>query len=295
MTVTQTNQLSAFATYLKKDEGMADNTVKGYRADMIMFFDWLTTDISELTRDVITKYKSHLESLKHSPKTFNHKLSTLKKYNEYLVSTNQQSTMVFIKRDFIKLQDQNVSPTKVSFIEVDTVLSSIKKNESIRDYAISCLMANTGLRISEAINLEFNNLKLDIQELHFIGKGNKYREVSIPPIAIQALKEYLSHRNEFSKYAAESPYIFVSQRSPKLTSQTIEAIFKKNNKKKSTNKITPHGFRHNYVTYLVKKTDMTIKEIQEAVGHSSITTTQRYMQTDIKEIKEKTQGICIGG
>ena len=158
-------QIEQFKIFLQ-DDSKVQNTISAYISELILFFSWLNsncnyTNQTQLTRNMVLDYKQYLHSIGNKAETINHKLISLKKYNEYLISTNQQEAMVIIKKDIIKIQKQPISPTDISDRDVINFLDKIKKNEPIRNYTIVYLIIFTGLRISEALDIKLSDIDFE--------------------------------------------------------------------------------------------------------------------------------------
>ena len=176
-----TENRNNFEMYLL-DNAYSPNTVKGYINDMKLYATWYNNqhkDLDILDRQDIIAYKVYLKNSKRQDsKTINHKLCSLKKYNEYLIDINVMDTIVIIKKDMFKVQTEFANPTDLTNDEVKAFFDDIKNDNTktaLRDFAIVYLLAYTGLRISECLNIQFRNLNLAEQELTVTGKGNKQR------------------------------------------------------------------------------------------------------------------------
>lgn len=294
MTITKTNPLTKYTNYLA-EQGKSANTIKSYNHDIGLFFEYFNIEPGIINRDQIIEYKEYLFNTKNNDaKTINRALSSLKSYNEFLVKMGLQENLVVMSLDYIKTQQSFSSPTNVSPKEVITFMDKIKINEPYRNYAIVYLIANTGLRVSEALNIKLINLNtLKNGEITIIGKGNKQRNIIISnPKVVKVINEYLTnHRGQY-KYAIEvlnSPYLFVSNKAEKLKASSIERIFNKYSKK-----ITPHCLRHNYATEALENDVLDLRQLQQQLGHSRLDTVQIYTHPSKDKMKKKLSGFSIG-
>ena len=304
-TINTINPLTEYTTYLTS-LNKADNTIKSYAHDISLFFEYFNINTSTITtittpliititRDQILRYKQYMQNTKNNnARTINRSLSAIKSYNEFLIVKGYQENLVILSMDYIKTQQSFSSPTNVSPKEVITFMDKIKINEPYRNYAIVYLIANTGLRVSEALNIKLINLNtLKNGEITIIGKGNKQRNIIISnPKVVKVINEYLTnHRNQY-KYAVEvlnSPYLFVSNKGEKLETGTIERIFNKYSKK-----ITPHCLRHNYATEALENEVLDLRQLQQQLGHSRLDTVQIYTHPTKEKMKKKLSGFSIG-
>jgi len=277
--------LNEFKNYLISCS-KSENTITSYISDLEQYFSQYPT----LSRENIIKFKNSLSS--SSASTINRKLTSLKQYNEYLLSTKQIDGIYILKEDFIKVQNKG-NPTDVTTKQVEKFLERVLTKDAdykSRNIAIIYLIANTGIRRSECCNLLLKNIDLDNNEMIVIGKGNKERTVLLTDKVVELIKNYLVDRNK-SKYK-DSPYLFVSERGNKLCPETINDIFDYYSTPK--NKIRPHQLRHNYASTIVENNILTLTELQNQLGHSSISTTGIYTHARKDTIKKKINKLCIG-
>ena len=277
--------LNEFKNYLISCS-KSENTISSYISDLEQYFSQYST----LSRENILKYKNYLSS--SSASTINRKLTSLKQYNEYLLSTKQIDGIYILKEDFIKQQSKG-NPTDVTTKQVEKFLERVLTKDvdyKSRNIAIIFLIANTGIRRSECCNLLLKNIDLENNEMIVIGKGNKERTVLLTDKVVELIKNYLVDRNK-SRYK-DSPYLFVSERGNKLCPETINDIF--NYYSTPKNKIKPHSLRHNYASTVVENNILTLTELQNQLGHSSISTTGIYTHARKDTIKKKINKLCIG-
>ena len=158
---------------------------------------------------------------------------------------------------------------------------------ALRDFAIVYLLAYTGLRISECLNIQFRNLNLAEQELTVTGKGNKQRTVYLNDNVCAVLKDYLDNNRTYKNYGdfIRSQYVFISNRSNKLTTSRINQIFDKYN-----DKIHPHSLRHWFCSNAYES-GMLLHEIANQAGHANIQITMRYTNPTKQQLKNKMNNL----
>lgn len=274
-------------------QNKSTNTIKSYTKDITSFFAYFnqTHNIPQtLTRSQIIQYKQHLLTIKNNAKSINRTLSSLKSYNEFLVFTHQQNEVVVLSIDYIKIQKQLVSPTNTSTKDAIRFMEKVKKNEPIRNYYIVALLLNTGLRISEALSIELDDINFKKENLRVIGKGSKQRIIPLNKKAIEIIKLVIEDRKNYN-YALNklnSKYLFLSNKSEKLESCTIERIFNKYSKT-----ITPHKLRHCFSSNYLESGG-SIRELQYILGHSSLNTTSIYLNPNEISMHRNINNSCIG-
>jgi integrase/recombinase XerD len=289
---TAINNIQSFRKDLL-DNAYSENTAKGYCNDIKLYACWCENvendnqTLDFLTREYIVGYKDYLKrDMRADAKTINHKLSSLRKYNEFLLDKQKMSSLVIIKKDMCKIQTEFANPTTITDKDVEEFITDIKNDKkytSLRDYAIVFLLAYTGLRISECLSVQFDDIDWKHKELTVAGKGNKQRTVYLSDKVCKVLNDYLKHNRTKENYGdnINSDYIFISNRSNKLTTSRINQIFDEYN-----DKIHPHSLRHYFCTHALES-DMNLHEIANQAGHSSIQTTMRYTNPTKEAMRSK--------
>lgn len=293
ITVKALENLDNFKTYLL-DNAFSPNTVKGYISDLKLYAAWYNNqhqDMDILDRQDIIAYKTYLKNSKRQDaKTINHKLCSLKKYNEYLIDIDAMDTVVIIKKDMFKVQTEFANPTDITKEDVKNFFDNIKKDNTktaLRDFAIVYLLAYTGIRISECLNIQHRDLNLEEQELIINGKGNKQRIVYLNDNVCIVLRDYLNNNRNFKNYGdfIKSQYVFISNRSKQLTTSRVNQIFDKYD-----NKIHPHSLRHWFCTNALES-GMLLHEIANQAGHANIQVTMRYTNPTKQTLKDKMNNL----
>lgn len=177
----------------------------------------------------------------------------------------------------VKKQKTYASPAKFSKREVEKLRQVVLESGSKRDYALVALLAYTGLRISEALNVKLEDIDFRTREIHVKdGKGEKQRTVLLKDNVINALKDYIE--NERAKYrtASESEYLFVSRKNKRLNRITVnKAISKYCEQESGLEGITPHQLRHFFCSHALEN-GWSLAEVANMAGHSNIHTTLLY-------------------
>lgn len=264
----------------------SQNTVRNYVSDVSKYFD----SFDEVNRDNVMEYKKLIGDLAST--TINCKLSSIKSFNEYLLGEGIVEKIYILKKDFIKVQ-QKGNPTDVTEKQVKIFLDRVDKKECMyksRNIALIHLIANTGIRREESTNILLKNIDLDNGEMIVIGKGNKQRTVLLTDKAIQVIKDYLIDRANHK--FANSPYLFISERSEKLHKDSVNDIFEKYYTPKC--KVKVHSLRHNMATSAIEQGVLTLPELQDQLGHSSVATSGIYAKARKSNIKKKINKLQIG-
>jgi len=281
------NNISAFSSFLRTN-GKSENTVKGYILDMNQYLLWFEESFSqeckELYRQNILDYVNYLKNIKlNNAKTINHKLSSLRSYNDFLISSGIQEDKVIQKADMLKVQPEYSSPTHVAESEVKQFMQKILESKDKRNYAIVTLLAYTGMRISEALSILLSDLNLQTGEcIVRNGKGNKQRTVLMNTKVINAIRDYIKVRIRYST-SEISRFLFISRKNATLNRTVVNRIFAR-----YSIKITPHQLRHFFCTNAIEK-GLSIHEVANQAGHANINTTLLYMNPDKTKLKRKME------
>ena len=281
------NLLKDFNFYLQQ-ERKSENTIKGYLSNVQQYLTWFKgsygLECNSLYRQNILEYISFLKNVKiQNARTINHKISSLAKFNSFLIDQKVQEEKVIYKTDMLKIQRAYASPTKVAEVEVKQFLQNILESKNKRNYAIVVLLSYTGLRISEALSIKLNDMNLQTGECIIRnGKGEKQRVVLLNRRIIYAIREYMKER-EASVVSQASPYLFISKKRERLDRTVVNRLF---NKYSQT--ITPHQLRHFFCTNAIEK-GFSIHEVANQAGHSNVNTTLLYTNPDQTKLKSKME------
>lgn len=288
MTELNSNQIEQFKQYLKL-QGKSEKTICSYSTDIKQYFEQYPT----LSKENILNFKSQFKEAS----TINHKLTSIKQYNEYLISINEIDGILILSSYFVKKQKKG-NPLKVTDNQIKKFMERINNSNDIRNIAIVYLLANTGIRREESTNIKLSDINFKNKKLIiYKGKGEKQREILLNDNLIKILNVYIEYRNGINekgkpnyKHAKESEYLFVSRESEKLDVSMINRIF---NKYKGKD-ITPHQLRHYYSTIMVEKGKLTLPELQRMLGHSDSKSTEIYTHPREESIQNKINEVWIG-
>ncbi len=272
-----------FERFLKYERNYSVHTVRAYMNDLAEFEDFLSnssTEIEKVNAKNINLYSLNLYT-KNSKSTVSRKLTTLRSFFNFMVRKGN------IKQNPAKLiplpKKEKELPVFLSVDEVFKLIDSIDPEGilPLRDLAIIELLYSSGLRVSELAKIKV--LDIDHRE-NFVkvsGKGNKERVVPFGSNAREVILQYLRRRTELKP---KDDFFFLNNRGSGLTTRSIERIVKKYGLLSGISKnISPHALRHTFATHLLGG-GADLRSIQELLGHSSLSTTQRYTHTSIEQI-----------
>ena len=274
-----------FSDYLRIDKNYSENTVESYMRDLKYFLTYTDKEILDITKKDIENYILHLLP-NYNESSINRIIASIKSFYKYLAI---YKGFINISEDVECLQRKKKLPKYLSIEEVDKLLD-IELNTPFdhRNKAILELMYATGLRASELINLELNNVDTVNMVVHVYGKGSKERIVPMSKIAVNYLDMYINKYREdlFVKGKPKTDVLFLNNHGTKMTRQGLYKIIGKIASEKNINKeITPHVLRHSFATHMIE-CGADIRSVQELLGHENVVTTEIYTHLANNFIKE---------
>lgn len=273
-----------FLDYLIIDKKYSINTKKSYENDLSNFYYFIDKDLDTISKEDILKYIEYLKRTE-SDRTIAHNITALRSFYKYMEIENNIKKNPTENIDMPKLRKS--LPKVLSVEEVDKLLDiKLKDKYDYRNKAMLELMYATGLRISELINLKQENISFENCTLIVMGKGKKERIIPIGDCALKYLKIYNEqYRNELLK-GKQCNYLFLSNRSNKMTRQCFFEIIKNIAREKNIKtEFSPHTLRHSFATHMLEN-GADLRSIQELLGHENISTTQIYTNISRKFVED---------
>lgn len=282
-----------FLKYLKINQKCSDNTIKAYRLDLYYFFDWMKKhkNVEEITLGFLeTLTPNDLyeweESLKVAVSTESRKISAIHSLFRYLNKQELIQNTAAKKIHKPPLPKDNT----IKYLPSDKAKEFkrlVEKEGSEKDLAIIDLLFNTGIRISELINLDLNDIDENIVTIRD-SKGHKTREIVIEDEDVHIIKRYLKVRPKTSSNALFLiDYNVVEPH--RITYGAVRRIIDKYAKQLKIKKLTPHMFRHTFGTSK-KEAGVSLDTLADLMGHESLKTTMIYAKVTRKE-KERVAGL----
>ena len=300
--------INAFLDYSTIILNKSPNSIKEYNYDLAMFFkfikmhfnltdkkDFKEIEINDLTIDTVNKIKiddihsflGYLTSEYHSKAaTRARKISTIRiffKYlsqeasNEYRIDHNPALTLKTPKKD-------KRLPKYLSLDDSKKLLEASEDEDNpnyARDFAITTLFLNCGMRLSELVGINITDIDLNDCKLTVIGKGNKERTIYLNKACLKAISEYLEVRpkqgvQKDSKHSENA--LFLSLRKTRISNRTVQYIINQELKNAGldSTKYSVHKLRHTAATLMYQYGQVDIRALQEILGHESISTTEIY-------------------
>lgn len=282
-------QVKLFLSFLKDDKKLSENTLQSYRRDIEQYEKYVNENkinYLKVTEETITDYMEYLREENKKESTISRSLASIRSFYQYLIRTKK------IKKDpTSKIESPKINkrvPNILTSKEVELLLDQPKDVDlkGTRDKAMLEFAYATGMRVTEMISLNIDDVKLD--EGYVVCKGrNKSRNIPLGSMSLKALKEYMEDSRPYLIRDEEEPALFVNISGTRLTRQGFWKIVKYYKEQAHIEKdITPHVLRHSFATHLLQN-GAELKAIQTMLGHSDISSTQVYRQFQDVGIKNE--------
>ena len=271
------------------EQGLSDATLSSYRSDLKLFSKWLQKQGKTLTNSApsdIQQYLAERYSKQYSSRSTARFLSSARKFYRYLLQSNQIKVDPTQQIESPKIQPP--VPKSLSEDEVDNLLSQPDLDTALglRDKAMLELLYSSGLRITELISVEMNQIGFQQGVMRVIGKGNKERIVPIGEEALQSIAQYIRHGRAELANEKVSDWLFLSTRGQRMTRQTFWHRIKFYAKTAGIRKhLSPHTLRHAFATHLLNH-GADLRTLQMLLGHSDLSTTQIYTYVAKERLKQ---------
>ncbi|SHF03678.1 Site-specific recombinase XerD [Caldanaerobius fijiensis DSM 17918] len=301
------NVLNDFLNYLSTIRAKSPNTVQAYFYDLQLFLRYMlwykkynssnsidieSIDVNEVDYDFLKTitlsdlyaFLSYVTNKRNnSARARARKVASLRAYFKYLVN----KAHVLDNDPTRELESPKISQRQPVYLTLDEskeLLNSVEGPYKERDKAILTIFLNCGLRLSELVGINLEDIKDDT--LTVIGKGDKQRTVYLNNACIKALKEYMKVRPQDG--VKDKNALFLSRNKRRISAKTVQYIVKKYIKAAglNTKKYSTHKLRHTAATLMYKYGDVDIRTLQHLLGHANISTTQIYTHIDDKKIRD---------
>lgn len=285
--------IRAYENYLTKVKQASGNTVSSYMRDIRQFSEWLRLNedaqVLDATQLNIRDYMSFLETEGKSGATLSRSLASLKNFYSYVVSTGflecTPVTDIHIDRGEKKLP-QILTGREIELLLAQPVCVDAK---GFRDKAMLEVMYATGIRVTELISLDVDDVNLEQKIIKCAG-GKKTRAIPLYPAALRALSIYLREVRSSMISDPDERALFVNVSGSRMSRQGFWKILKHYQATAHIDKeITPHTLRHSFAVHLLEN-GADLGSLQELMGHSDISSTQLYTQMlnqKLKSVYEK--------
>ncbi len=269
--------IKAYENYLSKVKQASANTISSYMRDIRQFSEWLGAEVADASQQNIGAYLQYLESDGRSAATISRTLASLKNFYAYLVSSGfcekTPVTDIHIERGEKKL------PQILSGREIELLLAQplCVDAKGFRDKAMLEVMYATGIRVTELIDLDIDDVNLEMGVIKCTA-AKKTRMIPLYPAALRALTLYIRDIRESMLADADETALFVNVNGSRMSRQGFWKILKHYQAAAHIEKeITPHTLRHSFAVHLLEN-GADLNSLQELMGHCDISSTQMYTQ-----------------
>ena len=280
----------AFLDYVKFEKRYSQHTITAYKNDLGQFFEYLNnqygiTALHEISPSFIKSWLATLKEDKITSKTLNRKISSLKSFFKFQLKSGIISVTPMWSVTTPKISKRLPQFVKESEMkDLFQYLSFPDDWQGKTDRIIISLFYQTGMRLSELVNLKESHVDKDRNSIKVIGKGNKERIIPLNPILTIQVTEYQNaKRNNFENF--DSQYLFVNKDGKKLYAKYVYLHVKKYMAEVTTlAKKSPHILRHSFATHMMNH-GADLNAVKELLGHSSLAATQVYTHNTIEKLK----------
>lgn len=286
------SDIKLFCRWMENEKGYSDHTVTNYRRDLKEFLHVTKIEgVDELHSSHIRKFMISLFG-GNSASSVARKLSAIRTFCKFLIREKK------IKEDPVAGISAPKSSVNIpDFLTVDEVFALIdtpnqKDSFMKRDKAILELLYSTGIRVAELVAINFEDLDLSNEVLKVRGKGNKQRLVPVGGMALEAINQWGVLRKKVTDRCLargkepDNHALFLNSRGGRLTTRSVERFVKAYGERAGIlQKVTPHALRHSFATHLLEM-GADLRSVQELLGHSSLSTTQRYTHLTLDHMNE---------
>lgn len=283
------NYIELFLSYLIENKELSANTLESYKRDIRQFETYLrghSLSLEKVTKTIIITYLIALQKTGKATSTISRNLASIRCFYQFMMNERHIETDPSANLESPKVEKK--LPSVLTKKEVEILLEQPIPTDAkgARDKAMLELLYATGIRVTELISLNINDIDLDAGLIVCKSSEVKSRSIPLGNIAMKFIKIYL---NDFRRKLCtneECTFLFVNFHGQKMTRQGFWKIIKFYTAKAKINKvITPHTLRHSFAVHLIEN-GADLQAIQEMLGHSDISTTQIYSKINKNKIKE---------
>jgi integrase/recombinase XerD len=272
----QRDLVREYISYLSVEKGLSKNSLEAYGRDLGKLTSWAVKngfELSTLSRRDLREWLIDLGRTKLSENSKRRLVSSMRGFYKFLMIDGHIANSPAENLD--APQKGFYLPRFLNQFEIEQLLSApdVSTETGLRDRALLELMYACGLRVSEAVNVQLQDIDLDSGILTTTGKGSKTRRVPIGSSAVEWVRSYLAARRKKSDLDVEN--LFVTTFGRPLNRQVIHKLVSDYADKCGLPGVSPHTLRHSFATHLVQNS-ADIRSVQQMLGHADISTTQIY-------------------
>lgn len=282
-------EINNFIEYLKYQRNYSDFTCNNYKKDLNEYNSFILNNkinYKNMDYNDAKEYVIYLNKKNDAKSTISRKLSSLRTFYKYLVLNNKVKSNPFLLVSSPKKEKR--IPKFINYNNMEEILNvpNIKTKEGQRERVILEVLYESGVRVSELVNIKLKDIDFSNKNILIFGKGSKERLVSFGDYALEYINLYLKEGRNLLLDGVKSDYLIVGKKSEKLTTRRVEQIIDDIIKRTSIKlNITPHMFRHTFATHLLDNgCDLLV--VQELLGHASLSSTEIYTHVSNEHLRE---------
>lgn len=282
--------INFFLEYLKFEKRYSKYTIISYQTDLEQFFTYLISQfeappIEKIKNSFVRSWLAELKQDAITAKSINRKISTLKSFFKHQIKIGR-----IVETPMATIVSPKISKRLPSFVEeknIESLFNYVTFSDDWKgrtERLVIRLFYNTGMRLSELINLKETQLDVSYQQIKVLGKGNKERIIPVQKKLIDELQFYIDDKN--AAFKNRVPNVFVSKKGNPLHPRIVYGFVKQYLSQVTTiQKKGPHILRHSFATHLMNN-GADLNAVKELLGHSSLAATQIYTHNTIEKLKE---------
>ncbi len=287
------SDIEKFVVWLDAGKGYSPHTVEGYRRDLMELYEFIGKELSseEVAPYLIRKFIVSLHG-QNSSATIARKLSAMRSFFRFLMRRKGLKT-----DPLSSISGPQVGKHIPVFLTIDetfALLDAPCAGDTFmqRDQAILEMLYSTGMRVSELVSRDMNDLDFAGEVLTVRGKGDKERLIPVGRPAVEALRRWKPQRQNIiteqrkKNKPVDEQAMFLNNRGGRLSVRSVERLVKSYGERAGISQIvTPHALRHSFATHLLEM-GADLRSVQELLGHSSLSTTQRYTHVTLDHLAD---------
>lgn len=280
------DQLSAFLEFLQRERNYSENTTAAYRNDLNQFLSFLAVNFEikewiDISPKIVNQYVEEMRSQTYASSSVARKVAAIKSFFHFLLARKLIKEDPTAALDSPKVKKR--LPKTLTANDVERLLESPQELEkrtpkNLRDSALLALLYATGMRVTEVVSLQIDDLDLEEAVLRSPGKDGYNRQLPFDEKTEEVLSSYLVEGRPFLAKDKEERALFLNHRGQQLTRQGLWLIIKAYAKRANlSGEVTPHTLRHSFAAHKLES-GTNLRDIQQLLGHANISTTQIYTQ-----------------
>ena len=294
--------LRKFIEHLQWERHLSPYTARNYETDLDHFFEFLeaesVTDLWSVDRRLLRRYVAWLAQARpvrltkgsikqgHDMPSVARKISVLRSFYRYLmrerVGNSNPVSRIYLPKLQRKIPSFLSKQEMSALVEAPTALGPL----TLRDRALLELLYASGLRVSEIVGLDMDDVDMNTREILVTGKGSKQRQALMGKPALDTVSHYLSSGRGRLVGGKRTKALFLNRYGGRLSARSVQNIVRRYALKKGlAQKVHPHTFRHSFATHLLYG-GADLRVVQELLGHESLSTTQIYTHMTTAEARK---------